>query len=149
MDATDALKIDLRALSTNVQHFDAVLDDGFFSSLDQQEIGKGRVEADITVRRTSEETFDVVCRLTGEVEVPCTRCLEPMMLPIAAEETLKVRFGETEEDDGETISVLWHKGLLDLSWPLYEMTALAVPIRHVHPECDSEDGETEDETESI
>ncbi len=139
MDATDALKIDLRALSTNVQQFRAVLDDAFFSSLDQQEIAKGRVEADITVQRTSEETFDVVCRLRGEVEVPCTYCLEPMTLPIEAEDTLKVRFGESEEDDGETLTVLWRKGLLDLSWPLYEMTALAVPIRHVHPECDSED----------
>ena len=143
MDATDALKIDLRALSTNVQQFRAVLDDAFFSSLDQQEIAKGRVEADITVQRTSEETFDVVCRLRGEVEVPCTYCLEPMTLPIEAEETLKVRFG----DDGETLTVLWHKGLLDLSWPLYEMTALAVPIRHVHPECDSEN-ENEDENEN-
>ena len=51
MDATDALKIDLRALSTNGQQFRAVLDDAFFSSLDQQEIAKGCVEADITVQR--------------------------------------------------------------------------------------------------
>ena len=41
-----------------------------------------------------------------------------------------------DDDDGELLTVSENHGILDLSWHLYEMLALEIPIRHVH-----EDGE--------
>jgi len=143
MDAINGLKIDLRALPLGSTQFSAELDDSFFASLQQEEIRQGRVKADVTLRRTSQETFEADCRLSGEIEVLCTVCMEPMSLPVDIEETLKIRFGESDLDDGDIITVQWSKGVLDLSWPLYEQIALSIPIRHVHPECDSEE-ETEE-----
>ena len=138
MDVIDSLKIDLRTLPLGERHYEAVLDELFFSVLRQDEIQRGKVQADITVRRTSQETFEVECRLRGEVEVPCTVCWESMSQPIEGEETLKVRFGESDGDDGEVITVGGRSGMLDLSWPLYELAALSIPIRHVHEGCDRE-----------
>lgn len=143
MDAINGLKIDLRALPLGSTQFSAELDDSFFASLQQEEIRQGCVKADVTLRRTSQETFEADCRLSGEIEVLCTVCMEPMSLPIDIEETLKIRFGESDLDDGDIITVQWSKGVLDLSWPLYEQIALSIPIRHVHTECDSEE-ETEE-----
>ena len=143
MDAINGLKIDLRALPLGSTQFSAELDDSFFASLQQEEIRQGRVKADVTLRRTSQETFEADCRLSGEIEVLCTVCMEPMSLPIDVEETLKIRFGESDLDDGDIITVQWNKGVLDLSWPVYEQIALNIPIRHVHTECDDEE-ETEE-----
>ena len=143
MDATDHLKIDLRALPLGTAQLDAVLDDEFFASLQQDEVHQGSVRAAITLHRTSQETFDVECRLNGEVKVPCTMCMEPMSQPIDTTDTLKVRFGESDLDDGNAITVQWSRGVLDLSWPLYEIVALSIPIRHVHTECDTPE-QTED-----
>ena len=139
MDAINGLKIDLRALPLGSTQFSAELDDSFFASLQQEEIRQGCVKADVTLRRTSQETFEADCRLSGEIEVLCTVCMEPMSLPIDVEETLKIRFGESDLDDGDIITVQWSKGVLDLSWPLYEQIALSIPIRHVHTECDDEE----------
>ncbi|MBP5196539.1 MAG: DUF177 domain-containing protein [Bacteroidaceae bacterium] len=139
MDAINGLKIDLRALPLGSTQFSAELDESFFASLQQEEIRRGRVNADITLRRTSQETFEADCCLSGEIEVLCTVCMEPMSLPVEIEETLKIRFGESDLDDGDIITVQWNKGVLDLSWSLYEQIALSIPIRHVHEECDSEE----------
>lgn len=139
MDAINDLKIDLRALPLGTRQFSAELDDSFFASLQQEEILHGSVKADVALRRTSQETFEADCRLAGEIGVLCTVCMEPMSLPIDIEETLKIRFGESDLDDGDIITVQWCKGILDLSWPLYELTALSIPIRHVHAHCDSEE----------
>ena len=46
--------------------------------------------------------------------------------------------GDEANDDGEVVTVAANSGELDLAWYLYEAAALAIPIRHVHPDgaCD-------------
>ena len=42
--------------------------------------------------------------------------------------------GIDDDDDGEMVTVPYDEGVIDLAWHIYEMAALEIPIRHVHPE---------------
>ena len=138
MDKMDGYKVDLKNMTEDAVSRRWVLSDDFFSAVHGPEIEKGNVNVALRVKRTS-EAFELDFQFDGSVQVECDRCLEPMMLPISGEDTLKVAFGEKDDDDGDMITVAEYPGVLDLSWHLYEMVALEIPIRHVHPEgqCDA------------
>ena len=52
--------------------------------------------------------------------------------------------GDQYEDDGDIITVAADKGEVDVTWNLYEIIALAIPIYHVHP-----DGECRDDINAL
>ena len=51
---------------------------------------------------------------------------------ILAEESLVVKFGEETTEDDELVIVSEDKGVLDVSWFIYEFISLNIPIKHVH-----------------
>lgn len=138
MDKVYGYKVDLKSMIEDAVSHRWVLSDDFFSAVHGPEIEKGQVEVALRVKRTS-EAFELDFQFEGQVEVECDRCLEPMLLPVHGECSLSARLGEEDEDDGDLITVAENPGVLDLSWYLYEMVALAIPMRHVHPEgqCDA------------
>ena len=133
----DSYKVDLKDLESSAvsRHFS--LGDDFFSAVQGSEIHQGNLDVALTVNETS-GTYEVALQLRGTVRVECDRCLGMMNQDIEARESIKVRLGEQFEDDGEVITIPEKDGVLDLGWNIYEMAALAIPIRHVHPEeqCD-------------
>lgn len=138
MDRVDGYKVDLKCMTEDAVSHHWVLSDDFFSAVHGLEIEKGNIEVALRVKRTS-EAFDLDFQFEGVVNVECDRCLELMELPIHGECSLKAKLGEADDDDGEMLTVAENPGTLDLSWHLYEMVALEIPIRHVHPEgeCDA------------
>lgn len=139
MEKVDGYKVDLRGMTEDAVSHRWTLSDDFFSAVHGQEIEKGNVNVALRVKRT-QEAFELDFRFEGAVEVECDRCLEPMSLPVQGTSTLKAVLGDSDSDDGELVTVAQNPGVLDLSWHLYEMIALEIPIRHVHPEgeCDAE-----------
>lgn len=139
MDKVYGYKVDLKGMTEDAVSHRWVLSDDFFSAVHGPEIEKGHVDVALRVKRTS-EAFDLEFQFDGKVEVECDRCLEPMDLPVHGECGLRARLGDEDEDDGELITVAENPGTLDLSWYLYEMVALEIPIRHVHSEgeCNAE-----------
>ena len=133
MDRVDGYKVDLKGMTEDAVSHRWHLTDDFFSAVHGPEIETGQVDVALRVKRTS-ETFELDFSFEGAVNVECDRCLELMSQPIQGECSLKVRLGEEDDDDGELITVAENPGVLDLSWHLYEMLALEIPIRHVHPE---------------
>ena len=135
MDKMDSYKVDLKGILDDAVSRHWVLTDDFFSAIHGPEIECGHVDVALRVKRTS-EAFDLDFQYEGVVKVECDRCLNPMDLPIHGECSLRAVLGEEDDDDGELLTVSENHGILDLSWHLYEMLALEIPIRHVH-----EDGE--------
>lgn len=127
----EQLKIDLRELAEGVTSFSRALSDDFFEALEDAEIKRGRVAVDVSVRRNS-AFFDVRLHMTGSVLVPCDICLEDMEQPIEAEAQVLATLGQREGSGDEVVAVSEDEGILDLSWPVYESIALAVPTKHVH-----------------
>lgn len=139
METMDSYKVNLKSMTEGaVSHRSWVLEDAFFSAVGGAEIKQGNVNADVCIVSHQNDCWDVEMTLAGTVKVECDRCLGLMDQEIQANESLHVKLGDEANDDGEVITVAWNPGELDLAWYLYEAAALAIPIRHVHPEgaCD-------------
>ncbi len=134
MDKLDAYKIDLKGMQTEVGTYTLLADDDYFTAVQGPEIQHGNVTVELTVRPTS-GAFELDFHLQGSVQVICDRCLEEMTQPIDADCSLRVKLGEEYLDEGDDlITIPFEDGVVDLSWHVYEMIALQIPIRHVHPD---------------
>ncbi len=131
MDTSGLYKIDFRDLTADEMTRTWILDDSFFSVLDEQDIKHGKLTATLRVKKKA-GSYQLEIHAIGEVEIPCDRCLEPMSQPIDAEDTIEVRLSEAYDDDGDRILIPEDKPILDVSWNLYETIALAIPIFHTH-----------------
>ncbi|MDE5560475.1 MAG: DUF177 domain-containing protein [Bacteroidaceae bacterium] len=138
MDRVDGYRLDLGGMTEDAVSHRWQLTDDFFAAVNGREIGKGQVDVALRVKRTS-EAFELEFGFDGVVEVECDRCLGRMNQPVHGETVLHVRLDDEDGDDGELITVARVPGILDLSWHMYEMVALGIPLRHVHPdgECDA------------
>ena len=132
MAQTDTYTIDLHALPKGEQAFEWVLQDDFFQAVEQEEILGGEVKAKATVD-AKPSGFVVDLQIEGEVSIVCDRCLDPMKQAVEGEETLLVKWGKADtQTDEDIIYVDEAEGKLDLSWLLYELIELSLPIVHSH-----------------
>lgn len=123
----------------------------FFSQYDEFPIIGGDVQVQLEVNRISFGHFILNIELFGTVETPCDRCLDPLTVNIESKGELKVRYGMDIQMGGETYSTIDDESseydftlmsndtTLDLSWSLYELVELALPLQNIHPEgeCNS------------
>ncbi|MCD8282450.1 MAG: DUF177 domain-containing protein [Prevotella sp.] len=135
----EALKIDLRNIAEEESSYSCELGDEFFNSFAGADVKGGAMHCDVSVRKRRER-FEIRLGIAGSVKVLCDRCLEEMVQPVSGEETLFALLGSETADDGETIVVGEREGVLDLTWFVYEMVILAIPISHSHAagECNPE-----------
>lgn len=130
----------LRSLSEGNHQFEFLLNDTFFLAIDDEQIRKGKVNALVSVKRTL-NSFEISFELEGTVKIPCDRCLDDMVQPIAVKELLIVKFGAEYAEEGENVIVIPEmEGELNIAWFMFEFLALAIPIKHVHApgQCNKE-----------
>ena len=139
MGNLERFKIDLKGMKTDNEDFHFVLDDDYFDSLDTEEVSGGNIDAYLNVKKTGDE-FLLTFQIEGNATVTCDLCLEPMSQYVETESQMVARFGDSYSEDGDDITVPADDGTIDVSWLFYELTALAIPTRHVHDEgqCDPE-----------
>lgn len=137
MGTMDSYKVDLKGMTSDVVSHHWVLSGDFFSAVRGLEIENGYVDVLLRVERKP-ESFDLDFQFDGTVTVECIRCLEPMNWPIHTHCSLVAKFGDEDNDDGEVLTVAEYPGVADLSWQMYSLLSLEIPIRHVHSdgECD-------------
>ncbi len=117
------------------------VDGALFRNYENAEIKEASCSAQVHLERAeSQLTFDV--RITGEVVVPCDRCLEDCRVPVDFEGRLLVRFSDqpVDEYDGEVLWLSPAEEEVDLTQYLYESIVLSLPYQRVHPAggCDPE-----------
>lgn len=129
--------VDLKRLPLGTHSFDIQLDDDFFASLEKSEILNGTVNSKVTLN-LREEDFQLSIAVHGTVFVVCDRCLDPMPIEINDEQEI---FSEDEVVPDETGKTLDGKGTsLDLSWLVYEIVTVNIPLVHCHQpgECNKQ-----------
>ena len=134
----DAYTIDLTQIEERESQFDFVLDDAFFSALDQSEIKGGDVSVKLSVKKVS-STYEFYFDINGAVNVSCDRCLADIHYPIEAKKELFVKIGDkSEEIDDNLIIVSEEDKTLKINWLMYEFIFLSLAIKKVHNEgeCD-------------
>lgn len=160
MCTTSLLRIDLKALHEGENTAVYELDDAYFKAIAAPDIQKGTLALRFKAKRIG-DLYELDFHVEGIVYVACDICLEEMGLPIQNDGKLTARLGEENVEDGDMVIVDKEDGVLDASWYVYELIALAIPIKHVHEpgQCDpamvaklqqlSADGERPGEVESI
>lgn len=131
MSKLETLKIDLLGVDSAGKQWELDLDDSFFGALDAPEVKRGSVHVSLSIRKMS-GFYELAAEAEGEVSVPCDRCLDDMSQHVSADSRWTVKLGAEYSEDDELIVVPEHEGVLDASWLIYEMIALAIPIKHVH-----------------
>ena len=140
MEFVEGYKIAFKGLKSGVYDFDFPIDGALFRAFENPEVREAACRAKVRMERSENQlVFDT--SITGEVLVPCDRCLEDCRLPIDFAGRLTVLFSEVPgEYDGETMWLLPVEEEVDLAQYLYESIVLSLPYQRVHPEgqCDPE-----------
>ena len=140
MSRNDDTIIRLSGLKPGRYTYDFTLGKEFFVDFENEEIRAGKVRIGAILEKT-ERVTTIKITLHGEVTTLCDRCLGEMRVPIEGEETLLLRFSDTEESDDENVAILPEgANEIDLSQWLYEYVAVRIPLQHSHEEgeCDPE-----------
>ena len=131
MCSLETLKIDLKGLKEVETTREYDLDDQFFAALDGSQLEHGSLHVSVSIRKVT-GFYELTFHTEGTVTITCDRCLDDMQQPIATDDQLTVKLGNTYSDDDDTVTVDENEGILDLAWYIYEFTMLAIPIKHVH-----------------
>ena len=124
MSENDHYIIDLSRLPIGTHSFDIQLNNDFFASLEKSEILSGTVDGKVTLN-LREEDYQLSIAVHGTVFVVCDRCLEPMPLEINDEQEIWSADEEMSNDKSQMSN-------LDLSWLVYEIISINIPIVHSH-----------------
>ena len=112
--------------------YEFLLDNLFFAHIDVPEVQKGKVNVELTVKKTS-RAFELSFQTEGIVWVPCDRCLDEMEQPVTSSDKLMVKFGHEYAEEGDNLIVIpEEEGEINVAWFMYEFIALAIPMKHVH-----------------
>lgn len=112
----------------------------FFEAFENEEIREGEVNFKVVLERQERMLF-FTFSFKGEVKSVCDRCLGDISVPVEGEETLCVKFSDTETTDDDDVFFLPENAYkIDLAQWMYEYVVVSMPMQHVHPEgeCDSE-----------
>lgn len=126
--------LDFQTIKESEETFSFKLNDEFFEAVEAMEIRGGEIESTVKVSRKN-GCFEVTFLSEGEVTVDCSRCLDPINLPINTCDKLYVKLGEDYLDEGDEIVFIPESSQkFDASWHIYEFIALSIPVQHTHPE---------------
>ncbi len=130
--------IQFSGLKPGRYNYNYTLNDSFFSDYKNEKILGANVVFDVEMEK-SERMMLFHFAFTGEVRTTCDRCLGEMPWPVEGEETLCVKFSDTEQSDDENVLILPEKAYkIDLAQWMYEYVAIKMPIQCIHP--DDEEG---------
>lgn len=131
MCSLESFKIDLKGLKEDVTVLEYNLDEQFFKAMDSTEVNGGDVQVSVSIRKAT-GYFELHFQVRGTVAVPCNLCLDDMEQPVETDHRLVAKFGAENSEEDDVVTVNEDEGILDLSWLVYELIVLAIPIRHVH-----------------
>lgn len=135
------MELRLRSLQDAHEHFEKRFEPSLFPKSEDEPF---RVVAPVMlsfdVDRQEVGRFRVAGHLTGEIELACSRCLEPFTLPVATDFDLRyvprtenVGEGEKEVDEDDLATAFYSDQQIDLGYLIMEQFQLTLPMK---PLCD-------------
>ncbi|HUP38664.1 MAG TPA: DUF177 domain-containing protein [Vicinamibacterales bacterium] len=138
------MHLSLRSLQDAHTHFDKRFEPSLFPAVDGDPFRVvSPVMLSFDVDRQEPGRFRVAGRVTGEVELTCSRCLEPFTVPIASDFDLRyvprtenVGEGETQVEEDDLATAFYDEEQIDLGHLVLEQFQLALPMKPLcTPEC--------------
>lgn len=120
-------------LKLGKHQFEYQIDNAFFENFEYDEFDAANVTVNVVLEKKS-TMLEIGFKHKGTVTVPCDLTNELFDLPVKGKFHLVVQFGEEFNDENEELLILPHGEFqVDLSQYIYEMIALSVPQKRIHP----------------
>lgn len=137
-------KVNIIGLSQKAHRFDYEFGDEFFELYGSTLIGKGHFKAEITLDKR-ETMIEGHFKISGVAKLICDRSLEEFDQPMEIEKTIHFKYGSEEKElTDEIVLITRTQPTLDVGQYMYELIAVAVPIKKLHPKFREDDLEETD-----
>jgi uncharacterized protein len=142
--------VNIIGLSTTRHRFEYEIDEAFFREYgsDPDLVSQGQFRADVTLDK--HETFIAAeFVLKGAATLVCDRSLETFDYPIESKHSIVFKLGDRDEEMSDEI-IMIHRdtATLELGHYLYEIIALAIPMKKLHPKFQDEEAADEEDEDA-
>ena len=133
MKVTNEFLIPFIGLKQGKHQFEYQVTKAFFDDFDYDEFESADIKVNVVLEKKS-TMLELAFKHKGTVHVPCDLTGEMFDLPVKGKIKLVVQFGEQFNNDNEELLILPHgEHQLDVKQYIYEMIALSIPLKKVHP----------------
>ena len=133
MKQLKAYNIPFVGLKQGIHQFEYQIDNTFFEHFEYDEFNAATVDVLLEFNKKS-TLLELKFTATGSVNVNCDVTNEPFDLPINNELMVVVKFGEVFNDENEELLIIPFGAYeVNVQQYIYELIALAVPYKRVHP----------------
>jgi uncharacterized metal-binding protein YceD (DUF177 family) len=120
-------------LKLGKHQFEYQINKAFFESFDYDEFESADIKVSVVFDKKS-TMLELNFKHKGTIHVPCDLTNEMFDFPIKGNLKVIVQFGEEYNDDNDELLILPHgEHEINISQIIYEMIALSIPFRKVHP----------------
>lgn len=133
MKALKEYAIKFVGLKLGLHNFEYQIDNKFFEHFEYNEFNDSNVTVDVTLNKKT-TLLEFHFEASGSVNVNCDLTNEPFDQSISNAFDLVVKFGDDYNDENEEILIVPHGEFeINVAQYLYELIALAVPSKRIHP----------------
>jgi uncharacterized metal-binding protein YceD (DUF177 family) len=133
MKSTNEYLIPFIGLKLGKHQFEYTIDKKFFDEFSFDEFESCEIKAAVVLEKKA-TMLEIMFKHNGTVNVPCDLTGELFDLPIKGKLKLIVQFGDVFNNDNDELLILPHgEHQIDLSQYIYEMIALSIPLKRIHP----------------
>jgi uncharacterized metal-binding protein YceD (DUF177 family) len=143
--------IQFTGLKLGEHQFEYHIENDFFDMFNYSEFNSTNIQVNITMLKKT-TMLELQFSHKGTINVPCDVTNEDFDLPIEGNLNLLVKFGEEFNNDSEDLLILPQGEFqLNVMQYIYEMIALSVPYKRIHPDiaADYEEEESGDELDFL
>ncbi|WP_432672471.1 YceD family protein [Flavobacterium sp. SM2513] len=120
-------------LKLGKHQFEYQINRTFFDYFEFDEFENANIKVELVLEKKS-LMLELNFKHKGTVYVPCDVTGEMFDLPIKGELRVVVQFGDEFNNENDELLILPHgEHQIDISQYIYEMIALSVPLKRVHP----------------
>lgn len=120
-------------LKLGKHQFEYQINKAFFESFDYDEFESADIKVSVVFDKKN-TMLELNFKHKGTIHVPCDLTNEMFDFPIKGNLKVIVQFGEEYNDDNDELLILPHgEHEINIAQIIYEMIALSIPFRKVHP----------------
>jgi len=120
-------------LKLGKHQFEYQINKAFFESFDYDEFESANIKVSVVFEKKN-TMLELNFKHKGTIHVPCDLTNEMFDFPIKGKLKVIVQFGEEYNDDNDELLILPHgEHEINIAQIIYEMIALSIPLRKVHP----------------
>jgi len=123
-------------LKQGTHFYEFNVDNTFFGEFDCFDYDKATFKVELEFIKQS-TMMRLNFKFSGEIIVPCDRCLDEVEIPVNGEEDLVIKFGQKRFEETDEILVLPENEFeINIASYIYEYISVHVPSKRVHPESE-------------